>query len=236
MFPEIFAREQEVGIGLPEQIREIVPPKDRLDRATSFLREAGKYSLREEDAVNLVAGGNVLHGVRLQNLLSEFEVMLTQDLPGSDWQAFFAKNMLTLNPGYIKAIPKANIAPVTGELPDFLLISVEGYVDVYEVKLPGTVLLNYDGGRHNYYWSSDIAKAISQTENYISTLSSNKYVLERNIQEKYKIKLTILRPREYVIAGKSSQLQDTQECDYFRLLKESLRNTRIVPYDALRHG
>lgn len=232
IFPEEFPDEGRIIIELPIEIREIIPSREKLEKAISFLRRFKKYSLGEQASLQLVTSGNLLHNINLENILNEFEEKLNQNLLESDWQAFFGKNMLVLNPGYIKLIPKANITAITGELPDFLLISVEGFVDVYEIKLPKTELLIFDKDHNTYYWSSDIAKAIAQTENYISTLDSDRDSLEKKIEAKYQLNLTILRPRGYVIAGNSTQLQEKEKNNFFRLLNESLRNTRIVPYDT----
>jgi hypothetical protein len=232
IFPEEYPDEVKYVLELPEEIRGILPSRESLEKATSFLHRFRKYSLGEQTSLQLKTSRNILQNINLENVLNKFEEKLKEDLLESDWQTFFENNLLVLNPGYIKLIPKANIAAVSGELPDFLLISVEGFVDVYEIKLPKTELLVFDNNHNTYYWSSDITKAIAQTEKYISTLDSNRDSLEKKIGAKYKLKLTILRPRGYVIAGSSTQLKDNEKNNFFRLLNESLRNTRIMPYDT----
>jgi len=229
--PGVFGEKREIKSELPEDIRSIIPSREQLQTVNDFLRNLNLYSLREQDTFAFFTGGSAFHSVHLENVLNEFESKLGQDLKEDEWQAFFKKNMLVLNPGYIKLIPKAMVTPIVTEIPDFLLISIEGYVDIYEIKLPKTELLKFDKDHNMYYWSSDIAKALAQTENYISSLDGDRANLEKKIQQKFRLELSILRPRGYIIAGHSNQLTDPDKRDGFRILNESLRNTYILPYD-----
>lgn len=229
--PGVFGKKREITSELPEDIRNIIPSREQLQRVNNFLRNLNFYDLREQDTLDFFTGGSAFHSVHLENVLKEFENKLGQDLKEEEWQAFFEKNMLVLNPGYIKLIPKATITPIAAEIPDFLLISIEGYVDIYEIKLPKTELLKFDRDHNMYYWSPNIAKALAQTENYISSLDGDRASLEKKIQQKFQLELSILRPRGYIIAGHSNQLSDPDKKDAFRILNESLRNTYILPYD-----
>jgi hypothetical protein len=193
--PEMFGKEREVTSELPEDIRNIVPSRDQLEKVNNFLRNLRYYDLSEEDTFAFFMGGSAFHSVHLENVLKEF-------------------------------------TPIAVEIPDFLLISVEGYVDIYEIKLPKTELLNLDKSHNTYYWSSDISKALSQTEKYISSLDGDRASLEKKIRQKYQLELSILRPRGYIIAGNSNQLSDSDKRDDFRILNESLKNTCIMPYDT----
>lgn len=178
-FPEVFGKEREVISELPEDIRNIVPSRDQQQKVNNFLRNLRYYDLSEQDTFAFFMGGSAFHSVHLENVLKEFVSKLGQDLKEEEWQIFFEKNMLVLNLGYIKLIPKATITPIALEIPDFLSISVEGYVDIYKIKLPKTELLHFDKNHNTYYWSSDISRALSQTENYISSLDRDRASLEK---------------------------------------------------------
>lgn len=185
----------------------------------------------QRDLKQLLAGRKVLHYLHLEKLLKEFEKRLGKPAKEQTWQAFFKKNLLILNPSYIELIEKPNIS-LKIQLPDFLLLSVDNYVDVYEIKLPETMLLTLDKSHKNYYWTTEIAKAISQIENYIDSISKYANDLAIEIRKKYKLDLNIVRPRGYIIAGNSKELKGSEKKgDDFRLLNESLRNTNIIPYD-----
>ena len=232
IFPEEFADKDKVLEKVPEELRAITPSRAEITRATSVLPFVRKWGLRDDDVLQLMTGQNVLHYVNLESILGEFEKRLNEELSESEWQRFFKKNLAILHPGYIRLIAKSNISLGKAELPDFLMLSVEGYIDVHEIKLPKTKLLNYDDSHNNYYWTEKISKAIAQIESYLDALNRNKYALEKEIEKQYQLQVTILRPRGYIIAGHSNQFTDAIQSDYFRLLNESLSNTRILPYDT----
>lgn len=185
----------------------------------------------QRDLKQLLAGRKVLHYLYLEKLLGDFERRLDKPAKEQTWQSFFKKNLLILNPSYIELIEKPNIS-LSIQLPDFLLLTVDNYVDVYEIKLPETLLLILDKSHKNYYWTAEITKAISQVENYIDSISKYANDLAIEIRKQYKLDLNIVRPRGYIIAGHSKELKGSEKKkDNFRLLNESLRNTNIIPYD-----
>jgi len=185
----------------------------------------------QRDLKRLLAGRKVLHYLHLEKLLREFERRLGKPAKEQTWQVFFKNNLLILNPSYIELIEKINIS-LSIQLPDFLLLNVDNYVDVYEIKLPETSLLTLDKSHKNYFWTAEISKAISQVENYIDSISKYANDLAVDIRKQYKLDLNIVRPRGYIIAGHSKELKGSaKKKDDFRLLNESLRNTNIIPYD-----
>ena len=173
----------------------------------------------------------MLHYLPLEKVLKDFESRLRTKSTEKDWQTFFLKNLLILNPGYIKVIEKTNIS-LNIQLPDFLLINIENYVDVYDIKKPETPLLAYDPSHKNFYWSANISKAISQVENYIDSINNNGDSLRTKLKDEHNLELRVVRPRGYIIAGHSKQLKEpNKKNDDFRLLNQSLRNTEVLPYD-----
>ena len=118
--------------------------------------------------------------MHLEKILKEFGRKLRLELHEIDWQRFFKQNLLVLNPGYVTCIEKENI-DLRVRLPDFILIDVSGYVDIYEIKTPETALLRFDRSHDNYYWSADVGMAISQVENYIDALATNKEAFRSKI-------------------------------------------------------
>lgn len=183
------------------------------------------------DLKRLLVGRKVLHYLHLEKLLSAFERKLGEPAKEHSWQLFFRKNLLVLNPSYIELVEKPNIS-LSIQLPDFLLLSVDNYIDVYEIKLPKTPLLASDKSHRNYYWTAEISKAIAQVENYIDSISRYANDLAVEIRTQYKLDINIVRPRGYIIAGHTKELRGSaKKKDSFRLLNESLRNTNVIPYD-----
>ena len=116
---------------------------------------------------------------------------------------------------------------LTGKFPDFMLIDAYGYLDVYEIKKPSTKLFGYDSGRKNYYWSAELARAITQTEKYMSSVQRHRFELESKFG-KNQVKAHIVRPRGFIIAGKRSDLKNEDTHLDFRVLNDSLKNIDVI--------
>jgi len=168
----------------------------------------------------------------LETIVKEFESRLKKVLSESDWQQFFRKYILLFNTSYVKAIEKLNV-DLRGKYPDFALVNVYNYLDIFEIKKPSTVLLKHDESRDNYYWDTEIAKAIIQTEKYIQMITKKSLDVKDIIKEKYNIEVKIVRPRGYVIAGTGTQLVNSKMEDDFRILSSSQKNIDIILYDDL---
>lgn len=137
---------------------------------------------------------------------------------------------MLFNTNYSEIIDKENIS-LTGDYPDFLLVNIYEYLDIYEIKKPNTLLLNKDTSRNNYYWSVEISKAISQVENYIELLERHKDAFINDIKTSKGINIRVIKPRGYIIAGTSSQVQGKAKEDDFKLLNGSFKNIEIILYD-----
>ena len=140
--------------------------------------------------------------------------------------------ILIFNTNYASSLEKESIA-LQGKYPDFLLIDAYNYLDIYEIKKPSTQLLKKDGSRGNYYWDVEIAKAISQVENYIAYADRHGSGLREDIKKRKGIDIRVLKPRGFIIAGQRSQLQGEIMEGNFRLLNSGLKNVEVILYDEL---
>lgn len=174
--------------------------------------------------------------VYLESVISEFENRLGNSrLSESDWQRFLQQYILLFNTSYVHTIEKLSV-DIRGKYPDFILVNVYGYLDVYEIKKPSTNLLKHDSSRNNYYWDSEISKAIIQTEQYIQMLIKKAADVREIIEEKHGIDVKVVRPRGYIVVGNSEQFADKRMEDDFRLLASSLKNVDIILYDELMNN
>jgi hypothetical protein len=172
--------------------------------------------------------------IYLKRLIAEFEARLPKALSEGDWQKYFEEKILYFQDNYINKIHKPNVATVTTQFPDFGVITADDYLDLLEIKLPKTTILNFDKSHNNYYWSSEIAKAISQAESYIESVTSRSSDIILQIEKLTNIRLRIVKPRGLVIAGLIAEFAGNQSrIDCFRRLNEGLKNVEIVPYDEL---
>lgn len=169
----------------------------------------------------------------LRELELDLRVAIQQGHPESWWQTYINEKILIIQQGYIRVIEKINISIVSTKFPDFILITHDGYIDILEIKKPNTPLLKLDSSHGNYYWDAEIAKAISQTENYLTEVDRVRDVLRSELKDKYKLELKVLRPRGIILAGNGSIIDNPKEKDDLRLLSLSLKNITIVTYDEL---
>ena len=171
--------------------------------------------------------------VYLTKVIQEFRARLdAKTHQEQSWQTFLSAHMLLLRTSYAEALEKKSVA-IEGKFPDFLLVDPYGYMDVYEIKTPRTTLLGYDKSRKNYYWSTELSKAISQVENYLHQIERHSDQLANDIRKAKSLDLSIVRPRGYIIAGMRTELSTTKMKDDFRILNDSLKNIDVLLYDDL---
>lgn len=169
----------------------------------------------------------------LENILSEFEKHLANNPKEQTWQTFFEKNIFIFDSRYTNFISKQSIKPGRRSEPDFLVYDIYGYIDIYEIKKSNVPLLQYDKSHDNYYWSSDVSKALSQLENYIFDCSQNRLSIERSLKEEKGLDLKIIRPKGVLVIGSRSNLENDRMEKDFEVLRSSLKNIEIVLYDEM---
>jgi hypothetical protein len=171
--------------------------------------------------------------VFLKKVVKEFKQKLSRQVQNEAiWQEFLRENILLLRNNYGHVIEKESVA-LKGKFPDFMLIDPYSYLDIYEIKKPSTTLLKLDKSRNNYYWDVEIAKAISQVENYLHQVQRNSDSLITDLRKAKSLEVSIVRPRGYIIAGTRSQLKGAKMVDDFRILSASLKNIDVLLYDDL---
>src|ERR1700677_2450859 len=170
--------------------------------------------------------------VILQKVVKEFESRLKKQLSENDWQIFLQKFILLFNTSYVQVLEKLSVS-LQGKYPDFILLNIYNYLDIYEIKKPSTNLLKLDPSRGNYFWDTEVCKAISQTENYIHAINKNALAFADEVKRLKKVEVKVVRPRGFVIAGTRSQLMNAKMHDDFRLLSSASKNLDVIPYDDL---
>lgn len=170
----------------------------------------------------------------LKKIALDLDNRIKSDKSESTWQDYLKANILHIQQGYIAFVEKANIGLIDTKFPDFLLVTHDEYLDILEIKTPATSLLAFDTSRKNYFWSTELGKAISQTENYIHEVYTLADKVRSKIKDKYGIELRVVRPRGVIIAGSTEQFSNNKKmADDFRLLCQGLKNITVVTYDEL---
>jgi len=202
---------------------------DDKDALNSFLPE---YIAKESaSSINILKASTQIK--TLKEMAEELKEELDKNRSESWWQHYIHKNILIIQQGYIQAIEKMNVALGNTKYPDFSLVTHDGFLDILEIKKPTTPLIKKDLSRGNFYWETEISKAIIQTENYIELVSKNSENVRGFIKDTYKIDLKVVRPRGIILAGKSKVFEDQKPKDDFRLLTQANKNITFVTYDEL---
>lgn len=111
---------------------------------------------------------------------------------------------------------------------DIIPKNIENYVDIIEVKLPNEELFNFDNNHKNYYPTSHLTKAISQTQNYIFEFENK----TQDIKYQEENQCTIICPKATILFGSSKVLSDNEK-KYLRILNSSYHNIHIITYQQL---
>lgn len=206
-----------------------------------------RLSTKDKEALNAVLpdylAGEAVGAVQLLNataqikslkaLATNLEDEIGRAHPESWWQSYIKANILLMQQGYIKALAKLNVAVGDTKFPDFCLVTHDNYLDILEIKKPGTDLVKLDPSRGNYHWDIEMSKAIIQTENYIEQVSSKQGDVRSYLLDHEKIDVKAVRPRGIVLAGDARCFTEQKQRDDFRLLSQGIKNITVLTYDEL---
>lgn len=109
---------------------------------------------------------------------------------------------------------------------DILLVSVDGFVDVFELKRPSHAPLVYDNSHKTYYPSPELSKALAQAMHYLRFVNENRL----RLQEDWGV--PVFRPRAIIVIGRSDEWDDSERQGW-RNLKTSLQNIDVLTFDEV---
>ncbi len=209
-------------------------PED-LTKVLNFVQDLLKLkykSLSEKHKLFSIAKLKV-DDIAISQILNEFEIMLSKKPNENKWGDFLKKNLFLLDSKYVSVIPELNLVLSTQRKVDFGLVDSQGFLDIFEIKKPDAPILAKKTDRGNYYWSTDLIKAITQAEKYLYQAESKKDSLANDIKRENDLNVSVIKPRAFLLVGMSEQLKSSQEIEDFRILRMSLKNVEIILYDEL---
>lgn len=109
---------------------------------------------------------------------------------------------------------------------DLLMESVDGYLDLIELKRPNQNILKYDPSHKCYYPHKDLSGVIGQSLFYLQKLEEYKLIIEKE----YEVK--VIMPRIKIIVGRSDEFNNAEN-DCIRMLNSKLNSVKIITYDDL---
>lgn len=144
--------------------------------------------------------------------------------PEKIFQNWIENNLWIFGIDYIRKHDERKIALFSEG--DLLMETVDGYLDLIELKRPKHDLLKFDNSHKCYFPHPDLSIVIGQSLFYLQKLSEYKL----NIQDEYKVK--VIMPRIKIIVGRNSDFEEEQK-DCIRMLNTNLNSIQIITYDDL---
>ena len=123
----------------------------------------------------------------------------------SSWQKWIYANNEIFGTKYEKPLEKEKIN-ISGSMPDYLFPTLDGFVDVLEIKLPKDKVIKLDKShKGSWYFSSGANKAIGQVANYLKEIEERRPELNEHLKGKYNKDINFLKPRGYILIGNNSE-------------------------------
>lgn len=144
--------------------------------------------------------------------------------PEKIFQNWIESNLWIFGIDYIKKHDSRKIALFSEG--DLLMESVDGYLDLIELKRPKHELFKFDESHKCFYPHTSLSQVIGQSLFYLQKLQDYKL----NIEKEYEVK--VIMPRIKIIIGRSSNFSD-EEKDCLRMLNSNLHSLQIITYDDL---
>lgn len=145
--------------------------------------------------------------------------------PEKIFQNWIEKNLWIFGVEYIQKHDARKIG-ISSEA-DCIMESMDGFLDLIELKRPSAEILKYDSDHKSYYPHSDLSLAIGQCLKYLDVVDNYKLLL----QQEHKVK--IIRPRVKLIIGRTREDLPDEEFSALRMLNMNLNHVQVISYDYL---
>ena len=173
----------------------------------------------------------------VEELNTRLQIGGFSETTGNDsWQKWIYNNNWLFGVNYQKPIEKIKIN-ITGIIPDYLFPTLDGFVDILEIKLPVNQVINEDTSHiGSWKWSSETNVAIGQVVNYLGEIDRMRLEIEKNIKTEYGYDISLLKPRAYILIGDSSDW-DGGKKEGLRKMNHALHGIEVLTYkDLLDRG
>lgn len=178
---------------------------------------------KQGDVNNLFAS---VKQAKNKKALAEVDSLLGQDTSEHKLEFWIKENDWVFGVEYVRRLDATRIG--IHEDADLLVESLDGYVDLIELKKASEFpLFNYDSSHDCYYSAAALSQVVGQTINYLRLMEANQAVL------KSEDGLDILKPRAKIVIGRSSLFRDGKEKVALRTLNDTLHNIEVITYDEI---
>lgn len=161
------------------------------------------------------------------NAVREFEQAIYVERTESFWQNWFSQNKWVLGSEYINILPERDID--TNDIADYLMRSIDGFLDVVEIKRPHLQFWAGPDSHGNYYPTAQLTAAISQCLNYLYRIELQSNSLD--FMERVDGTKTV-KPQCMLVYGRSDDWSE-DKMRALRILNAAYHQLHIITYDQL---
>ena len=156
----------------------------------------------------------------------------SETIGDDSWQKWIYQNNWLFGVNYKKPIEKTKIN-ITGIMPDYLFPTLDGFVDVLEIKLPDNEVINKDTSHPgSWKWSAETNIAIGQVVNYLGEIDRLHLEIEKNVKAEYGYEISLLKPRAYILIGNSNGWE-AEKREGLRKMNHALHGIEVLTYKDL---
>ncbi len=188
-------------------------------KAQELLIEAKK-----DDVSNLFAA--VKHA-KNKKALNEIKDLVTDEVSEHKLEVWVKENDWVFGIEYIRRLDATKIGLHSDT--DMLVESLDGFVDLIELKKSSVNPLFIEDTSHRcYYPSASLSQVIGQTIHYLGVMEDQRHLL------KSEDGLNVLKPRAKIVIGQSSIMAE-KEKEALRKLNDTLHNIEVLTYDEVKY-
>ena len=244
MFPNSLELTKYVHKRIASLIKEFIPHCDKYEYIYERYIEKKEKGYVEKHGFQIIDVSNKIQLEQFRVALNELKDLLDEAeyISESIWQQRIEKILHLLYPQYILNIRELSFSGVDGydKRPDFILVDVNGFIDIMEIKKPTVNILTKQASyRNNHVPVREFSGAVQQIEKYIFCLISLNGVQRNNFFSKLSKMLPkgvapqIVNPKGILLLGRSNEFNEQQIRD-FELIKRQYNNIAdIMTYDDL---
>lgn len=200
-----------------------------------------EIAIADPDLATRLSSGRLQDGRR--QVVDELELRLgssskfSEDSGENPWQEWIYDNNWLFGVNYREPIEKEKINFV-GSKPDYLFPTVDGFIDILEIKLPDDRVLLPDVGHPGAWkWTNTCNIAIGQVVNYLDHIEMHRESLENHFRRNYDISVSLIKPRAYILIGDSSKDWDSKKVGALRNMNFALHQIEVLTYaDLVERG
>jgi hypothetical protein len=214
--------------------------EEKLSDKDSLIHDLNLQRDNLEEQINYF--NNLFQNLKIsiyEEKIKEFEERLEEvhyETKGDDsWQNWIYENRWLLGSQYGQVFQKEKVG--FEGIPDYLLLTADGFLDILEIKLPtANVLIEDNSHPGNFQWSSNVSQAISQSINYLDSIDDHHLEIAKKIKDSYDLEINAIKPRAIVLIGCSNDWKNIKR-ERFRSLNSRLHRIEVITYtDLLLRG